>query len=116
MTYTKQQTFNKVVRHLRRQGVQSSRTGRCLYRGPDDTKCAVGCLIPDELYQLGMEGCSSMGNPMSTCLRLLGHDVGLCGNLQRAHDSYMPGGRYEEQGLEWALECIAEKHGLNVPE
>ncbi len=57
-----------------------------------------------------------MGNPMSTFLRLLGHDMERGVHLQRAHDLDRPGGRYEEQGLEWALECIAEKHGLKVPE
>ncbi len=116
MTYTKQQTFNKVVRHLRRQGVRSSAAGVCFYRGPNDTKCAVGCLIPDELYQYRMEGCSVRDPSMETFLRLLGHDVGLCVQLQLAHDDYMPGGPYQEEGLEWALECIAETHGLKVPE
>ncbi len=116
MTYTKQQTFNKVVRHLRRQGVRSSDEGVCLYRGPDDTKCAVGCLIPDELYSPRMEGCAANGFEMACFLVLLGHDVELCDNLQSAHDFYMSGGCFEEQGLEWALECIAERHGLKVPE
>jgi hypothetical protein len=28
----------------------------CQYRSPDGLKCAVGCLIPDEYYDVGMEG------------------------------------------------------------
>ena len=28
---------------------------RCMYRGPNGTKCAVGCLIPDEMYLPEME-------------------------------------------------------------
>ena len=28
----------------------------CLYRGPNGTKCAVGALIPDELYKEEIEG------------------------------------------------------------
>ena len=29
---------------------------RCAYRGADGAKCAVGCLIPDELYTRDLEG------------------------------------------------------------
>lgn len=28
----------------------------CLYRGPNGCKCAIGMLIPDELYDKNMEG------------------------------------------------------------
>lgn len=28
---------------------------RCYYRGPDGSKCAVGCLIPDNLYHSDFE-------------------------------------------------------------
>lgn len=53
---TMQQTFDKVSRHLFKQGRPSvSIGGTCLYRGPNNTRCAVGCLIPDELYQKKMD-------------------------------------------------------------
>lgn len=55
--YTSQSIFDKVATHLFTQGVQSkSPTNRkCLYRGPNNTSCAVGCLIPDELYEPEMD-------------------------------------------------------------
>lgn len=31
-------------------------SGECLYRGPRGRKCAVGFLIPDELYTRSLEG------------------------------------------------------------
>lgn len=29
---------------------------RCVYRGPGGERCAVGCILPDELYSEGIEG------------------------------------------------------------
>ena len=54
---TGQEIFDTVLAHLRKQG-RASRTiaGGCRYRGPDGTACAVGCLIPDELYDPMIEG------------------------------------------------------------
>ena len=69
MTITKQQLFDKVATHLLTQKCRSmgtypegasiantNLTSGCLYRGTDNTQCAFGCLIPDELYQPSMEG------------------------------------------------------------
>lgn len=51
-----QETFENVVRHLYAQGHPAmDESGACLYRGPNGTKCAVGCLIPDDLYKRQMD-------------------------------------------------------------
>jgi len=59
---TKQEIFDKVVAHLRQQGVKCASTEQgeelCAYRGADGTKCAIGALIPDELYDPKVEGAS----------------------------------------------------------
>ena len=49
--------FEKVSSHLLAQGRRSFAEGRgCLYRNDaDGTKCAVGCLIPDEHYSPNIE-------------------------------------------------------------
>lgn len=54
---TAQQLFDTVVTHLRAQHArsQSADTLTCLYRSPDNLKCAVGALIPDEVYAPDME-------------------------------------------------------------
>lgn len=60
---TRQEIFDIVVTSLRLQGVKSRReSGSCLYRGPNNTKCAAGWLIPDEKYKSEFELCDSIGN------------------------------------------------------
>lgn len=52
------EVFRKVSRHLLRQNRKSvgfdeyfdSISNVCKYRGVDNMKCALGCLIPDEAY------------------------------------------------------------------
>jgi hypothetical protein len=55
-----QEIFDKVATHLFTQGCRSAVDpdalfGACLYRGPNGMSCAVGVLIPDELYDPEME-------------------------------------------------------------
>lgn len=48
----KQEIFDKVYDALLKQGVASiDSNGSCMYRGPNGTKCAIGHLIPDELFE-----------------------------------------------------------------
>ena len=59
-TVEKSELFEKVRNHLLEQGRRAAdEKGDCLYRGPDGTKCAVGCIIPDDLYDPDMEDCSA---------------------------------------------------------
>lgn len=57
---TRQEVYNKVRDHLLAQGEQSAGMMGCQYRAErsDGTvlMCAIGCLIPDELYDDGLEG------------------------------------------------------------
>lgn len=54
--WTKQQIFDTVAKHLFTQGVRcDDGDHNCLYRGPNGTKCAVGALIPDAMYNKDME-------------------------------------------------------------
>lgn len=54
-----QQVFDTVARHLLEQGCRATRHDKegsiCLYRNDFGMKCAVGCLIPDELYASCLE-------------------------------------------------------------
>jgi hypothetical protein len=53
---TKQEIFDTVVTHLFTQGkAAQDEDETCFYRAPDGCKCAVGALIPDELYDETME-------------------------------------------------------------
>ena len=54
---TEQEIFDTVLTHLREQGeAAATDDGSCQYRGARGTACAVGCLIPDELYDPLIEG------------------------------------------------------------
>lgn len=54
---TEQEIFDTVLTHLREQGEAATSAGdSCRYRGANGTACAVGCLIPDELYDPLIEG------------------------------------------------------------
>lgn len=59
----KQEAFDTVVKHLYSMKGQSlgliDGEKACAYRGGDGARCAIGCLIPDELYEAGMEGLSA---------------------------------------------------------
>lgn len=49
------EAWEKMRAHLLKQRRKSQDGFSCLYRGPDGTKCAVGCLIADEDYRPAME-------------------------------------------------------------
>ena len=50
---TNQEAFDKALAHMRAQGERSvdAFTGDCLYRSDDGLACAVGCLIPDSMWE-----------------------------------------------------------------
>lgn len=114
---TNQEAFDIVVKHLLTQKVQSYNFGAgCRYRGVEGRKCAVGILIPDDVYKPEMENTRIdvlMQRPEKWGLEYL-KDVNLdllC-RLQNVHD-------YEEEEM-WAqaLEGLAAMFGLefNPPE
>lgn len=55
---TAREIFEKVKTSLLSQAESSKFNGKCFYRHPfDNLKCAIGHLIPDELYQSTIENC-----------------------------------------------------------
>ena len=94
---TNQEMFDKVCAHLLTQlSTSLDDTGTCLYRGPDGKKCAIGCLIPDELYTEDLEKKEirtlldySIGNSeLSAYLSQFNKDLLI--RLQKTHDAYPP--------------------------
>jgi hypothetical protein len=89
-----QEIFDKVVEHLAKQGRHSLSRNKlhCLYRGPDGLMCAVGCLIPDEMYDPTIESQTISDiilAPSSLRTHLPSYFNGniiLLGDLQIAHD------------------------------
>jgi hypothetical protein len=53
---TKQDYYNLLVQCAQDGTFPSHQDGTCRYRGPHETRCAFGILIPDEEYEEEMEG------------------------------------------------------------
>lgn len=112
---TAQEVFDTVACHLLTQGRRStSRRGLCRYRGEDGLRCAIGCLIPDELYDSSIEGLGVRLAVGSTSLYTILEEVGvvehlnLLSALQAVHDDRAAEG--------WWLELVevAEWFGLST--
>ena len=54
---TEQEVFDQVATHLLKQGrpSYSEQSRMCAYRGEEGFKCAAGCLVSDEEYDVSME-------------------------------------------------------------
>lgn len=113
---TPQEVFNTVAEHLFQQGKQAGeykeeeiRDGeyapsfKCLYRGPEGTKCAAGFLIPDELYSPTMENRSihDVLESYPKLFELLGRNKALLSELQSIHDGYSE--KYNDESFRWYL-------------
>lgn len=127
---TAQEIFDKVATHLATQKVASfERFQGCLYRGPNGTMCAVGCLIPDSAYSPDFERLPlPLEKPHGSDALLLYETVEKLGlaefrpllrDLQRVHDKLMPrpaDGEEEQkrhmQDAQIGLKLIADKYGL----
>lgn len=109
---TSQEIFNAVAAHLLKQGKRALMVpgrDRCAYRAPDGCKCAVGRLIPDELYSPAFEnwGVERVLNNSPELSELFLEDLNLLTALQSTHDcSFVE---------EWprVLRYTAERYGLS---
>jgi hypothetical protein len=102
---SEQEIFDFVVNHLRAQRVPSANSTGCMYRGPNGTKCAVGCLIPDAFYKPHIEHKAAHASEVKAILKEIGyngHEIYFIGALQRIHDMWanpLCGGEAEEWGV-----------------
>jgi len=110
---THQDAFTKMKNFLLAQNakseVKNEIENRCLYRGPNNTACAVGCLIPDDEYSPEFEAMSLVRVQESvSTLRDLRFEF-LFG-AQRVHDAY-PVSLWPEK-----LKALAESWNLKYEE
>lgn len=114
----KQETFEFVARHLFTQGVKAvdPAHGRCMYRGQNKTTCAVGCLIPDEVYETSMENrrvlslMSSFGDVLP---KFFSRQIDLLGALQAVHDD-SPDSRFTTAYLRSRLKMVGRRYSLRI--
>lgn len=87
----RQEVFDKVTSHLLTQNKPSEDEDKenCLYRSSEGLKCAIGCLIPDELYTPKLEGITVDHLP-ENILNFIGieskEDLHFMKSLQVIHD------------------------------
>lgn len=113
-----QEIFDKVVAHLRKQGKPSAAYigfpyKSCLYRGPEGAMCAVGCLIPDDMYDESMEGNDLYSLPDDVLDYLGEHNLHLLDGLQAAHDMWAEQDTSNMHVLESRLKGVARFFNLN---
>ncbi len=121
-----QAVVDKILKHLwdQERVSTSSYAKGCAYRGRDGTKCAIGILIPEEVYLSEMEGkgfntiCSIFKEvrdlPEIQALRVDHPIHGPLGRaLQRLHDNLFLVGNFREKLRERAETCIRD-YGLTV--
>jgi len=108
---TKQDIFNIAANGLLKQGKTSKNSSSCMYRGPNGLKCAIGMLIPDELYEEGFEGKSASSSGVIKALVEAGvpYTVGykdFLDNLQDVHDDHQTG--------DWERELVNFAHHYDL--
>lgn len=116
MTYppsSAQEIFDIVARHLLTQRERSfvgyiGPEPRCAYRGPKGLKCAVGILIPDELYRESFEDlrCTMLPDREPKLAWMEPH-MDLLNDLQHLHDRNYAGSWHQRLGV------VAQDHGLS---
>ena len=95
---TNQEAFDRVCQHLAKQKERCIIAESCRYR-LDNKKCAIGALIPDELYESNMDMRPGYGSPANlSVIRLIteydsirdlfqGVNANMLYSLQIAHDT-----------------------------
>ena len=107
---TRQEVFDTVATHLMTQRERASLNGQCQYKDPEGLKCAVGCLIPDDVYSPQMEGKSVrvlLASSPGIMLRPLAAHLNMLSSLQDVHD------RVHVSHWSRRLFRIAETYGLS---
>ena len=107
---TAQTVFNKIVRHLRKQGKKAKASPTlCAYLAEDGSKCAVGCLISDKHYNPSIEGASLSALSHDDLPAYLSEHWDFLMELQDIHDCFLP----DNWNDMWIR--LAKKHNLKVP-
>ena len=109
MTMSMKQIHAKVTKHLLNQGEKSQEGGvaphnTCVYRSSEGLSCAVGCLIPDDKYNVNLEGQSAYDDDvMEALVSVIGvhpysvdRKAKMLGRMQYIHDLTDPSTWEEE--------------------
>ena len=112
-----QEAFEYSVTHMAAQGGPSIGNSGCVYRGPDNKKCGVGWLIPDNLYrkEFEREALEILIQKLSDTFKDI--DPQFIRSLQIAHDDFRTcyGARSVwGQNFKRRFEVLGKKYKLNT--
>lgn len=116
---TEQEIFDEVWAFLNLQG-KPSFDGACMYRSPDGSACAAGCLLDDETakkFDTFVDTSIwsiSQHHEEEMPVHLQSH-VDFLDKLQEAHDSSADKPNLWLNVWREKMFCIAEEHGLAIP-
>lgn len=113
MALNRQEAFNKVYVGLLTQNCKSiSKGGSCVYRGQDNTKCAVGFLIPDDKYEPSMDEDATLWEVAKAAIPDYEEsDYGFISHFRNIHDSDDPVSTWKTK-----LTTMAVDNKLTIPE
>jgi hypothetical protein len=112
---TAQQIFDKVAKHLAKQGKKSYKEHfGCLNYGPNETRCAVACLVPRRVFRENKdlkEG-GMTGIKQQLIASGVNYDLNqvLLSDLMSVHDNH------KVENWPAGLIHVASTHRLKVPE
>ena len=108
-----QEIFDTVATHLFTQGRRAFDGVGCVYRTPEGLSCAVGCLIPDDLYAPEMEGhgVTFLLDEFTELPDWFSENLGLLAELQNTHDHDLCW--KSTSAMHRALTRVAREYGLS---
>lgn len=115
-TLDRQAVFTTAVTGLLAQGGPAYTTNGCRYRAPNGNKCAIGHLIPDDMYRSRLEG-SRASTVLTVDLFefLTPDDVHFVDDLQSSvHDN--PARSRDWSRFPLIARAFARSHDLEVPD
>jgi hypothetical protein len=87
---TRIEIVETVTKHLLAQGKKSRESEgnktKCLYRGPNGLQCAIGCLIPNDVYKSWFEDQGYIDLTIAAAANISPDDLDLARRLQQIHD------------------------------
>ncbi len=115
---TLQKMFDKVWDHfVVKKNPKSTVNGLCQYRGPNNTKCAIGLFIPKSVYRKSMEGkpINRITVENKSVRQIIGDDYSALNGLQQCHDHSISGKKFNKDISE-LLTVFAQRFSLIIPQ
>lgn len=111
---TLQEAYDLMVAHMRKQQAFSMEEGspRCKYRGPNGLMCAVGALIPDNVFHERMEAKTADELAILTAANMDPAHAWVMSDFQTTLHDNLSNFPFDSETFEAAAKVAAEANGL----